>query len=96
MPGASDPVDRDFRESQIRMEGKLDRIGDAMQRHTEDMRDIRQTVHAHGNRIGVLEADKSLREGKVMGVVTSGRVIAWLVGIMLGSGGAITVLELVK
>lgn len=84
---ADDNVDPAFREGQIRMEGKLDRIGDAVQRQADDMRDLRVTVHGHGNRLGVLEAHKHITEGERRGVAFSGRITWGLLGLI--PGGAI-------
>lgn len=74
-----------------RMEGKQDvanerletanRIND--ERHTAikvDIQNINTRLHTHGNRIGVLEADKHLNAGERKGIAFSGKVVWAIVG----------------
>lgn len=62
-----------------RMEGKLDLSNMRHDQHDERFRAIDGRLHAHGNRIGVLEAARHLHDGEKKGVQISSKVI-WTVG----------------
>lgn len=88
----------DMRAALVRIQGGVDLMNERLlhanqindERHNAvraDIKDIRETQHRHSNRIGVLEAHKTLSEGERKGVTAAGRV-AWA-GIGLIPGGAI-------
>ena len=84
-------MDTDAKLGLVRMEGKIDRIGDALQRGQEDMRalnerqitDIKridERLHGHGNRIQILEAKDYFQKGERHGLALSAKAVHWLWG----------------
>jgi hypothetical protein len=62
-----------------RMEGKLDLSNMRHDQHDERFRTIDGRLHAHGNRIGILEAARHLNDGERKGIQLSTKA-AWTVG----------------
>lgn len=65
-----------------RMEGKIDLLNERHDTFKGDLRDLKERSHSHSNRLGVLEADKHLRQGAASTVR-----ILWIV--LSGGGGAV-------
>jgi hypothetical protein len=68
-----------------RMEGKLDLSNMRHDQHDAKFHTIDQRLHAHGNRIGVLEVARHMTDGERKGIATSTKVV-WA-GVTLLAGG---------
>lgn len=90
-----------------RIEGKIDLQNERMEtanriaeeRHSglkADITDLRQGHHRLSNRVGILEADKHVREGMGKGVSLSSKVVWGGISFMVGSGGVFALVELLK
>jgi hypothetical protein len=99
--GTEDNMDLDSKVQLTRIEGKLDLvnerhetmkgdIGKLEERQVADTRRIDERLHSHGSRIGVLEADKHLRQGERAGLALSAKAIHWI-----GGGSVVAVLAAV-
>ena len=83
--------DDEIRVQLARMEGKQDVANERLNSALNDIHDIRKTVHGHGNRIGVLEADKHLRDGERQGIAMTTRVM-WAVVGALPTGAIVAII----
>ena len=95
--GGRNPMDAEAKVQLVRMEGKIDLInerharnqkdmGEMKERQASDMKTVNERLHGHGNRLGVLEADRHLRAGERQGVAISAKAINWL---FVGGGAGI-------
>lgn len=80
--------DNDIRVQLTRIEGALGVTNERLANLQSDIADIRRVQHGHGDRLGLLEADKNRREGERKGVINSGRVIGWTISAAVGGTGA--------
>ena len=89
-----------------RIEGKIDLQNErletanrlAEERHSglkDDIADLRQGHHRLSNRVGVLEADKHVREGERKGISLGGRVMWGGISLLAGRGAGAAILKLV-
>ena len=85
-----DSVDMDGRVALAEIKGDVKLILAGQSRTNDDVKDLRDRVHLHSNRIGVLEADKHLRTGERQGLALSAKVLHWVTG-----GSVIAVVALI-
>ena len=83
----------DIRVQLTRIEGGVTLLNERHENVKNDIREIREQQHRHSNRIGVLEADKHLREGERKGFITTGR-LAWGAVTIGLSGGTMALIKL--
>ena len=88
-----EPGGDDIRVQLTRIEGGVALLNERHENVKTDIREIREQQHRHSNRIGVLEADKHLREGERKGFITSGR-LAWGAVTVSLSGGAMALVRM--
>jgi hypothetical protein len=90
-----------------RIEGKIDLQNEKLEtankineeRHQvmkADVLDLRQAHHRISNRVQILEADKNRTEGKMQGVAVSTKLAWSLASLIVGSGGVLAIMELLK
>jgi hypothetical protein len=60
-----------------RIEGKQDVTNAHLSNVQSDIADIRQVQYRHGDRLGILEADRNIRTGERQGIALGGRIL-WL------------------
>lgn len=81
--------DTDIRVQLARMEGKQDVANERLNSFHADLLDIRKTLYGHGDRLGILEADKNVRSGERQGLAISGRILWSIIGAVPVGVGAI-------
>ncbi len=86
--------DTDIRVLLTRIEGKQDVTNERLNNVQSDIADLRKTQYAHGDRLGILEADKNVRSGALQGLATSGRILWAAIGSIIGGGGIAALLRL--
>lgn len=79
--------DVDIRVQLARIEGKQDVTNERLSSVQNDIVDIRRVQRNHGDRLGILEADRNIRTGKQQGLSTAGRLLWAAAGLI--PGGAI-------
>lgn len=94
--GVTPQDDESMRVQLARMEGKQDRLNDKVERFQADVIDLREGHHRLSNRVGVLEAHKTLTEGQKQGFTVTGKLIGWGVGLLAGTGIGAALLEAFK
>jgi hypothetical protein len=90
------PIDPDSRVALAEIRGDVKLILAGQQRTHDDVQEIRRTLEAHNARIGLLETDRSVREGERKGLGIGGKILWSAFSLLAGGGGVFTVLELVK
>jgi hypothetical protein len=86
----------DQRVALAEIKGDVKLILAGQERTHSDVQEIRRTLDSHNRRIDNLEADKNRRDGLNSGVSLSTKVI-WSVGsLLVGSGGVLAVMEVLK
>ena len=80
--------------AEIRGDIKLVLVG--QERTHNDVLNVNKRLDAHDSRIRSLETDRSNRDGERKGVTIGGHIIGWLIGLLVGSGGVIALLEAFK
>lgn len=81
--------DIDIRVQLARIEGKQDVTNERLNNVQGDIIDIRKTIYAHGDRLGLLEADKNVRSGERRGLALSGRILWSIIGAVPVGLGAL-------
>lgn len=82
--------DVDIRVQLARIEGKQDVTNERLNNVQTEITDIRRTLHNHGDRLGILEADKNVRSGERQGLALSGRILWTIIGaVPVGIGAAL-------
>jgi hypothetical protein len=89
------PIDPDSRVALAEIRGDVKLILAGQQRTHDDVQEIRRTLEAHNSRIGILETDKSVREGERKGIGLGGKIVWSGVSLLMG-GGLFTLLEMLK
>lgn len=74
-------------EQLIRIEGKLELINEKINRFTDDLKDMRDRLHGHSNRLAAIEARNHLQTGERKGAETVVRLLWAVFGI--GSAGVV-------
>lgn len=88
--------DEDIRLQLVRMEGKLDVSNERLGTVQNDIADIRRTQNSHGDRLGILEADKNRRDGEHSGRTKAGEIMWRVVSFVAGSGGIFALMQVLK
>jgi hypothetical protein len=70
----------DIRVQLARIEGKQDVTNAHLSNVQSDIADIRQVQYRHGDRLGILEADRNVRTGERQGLALGGRIIWTIIG----------------
>jgi hypothetical protein len=70
----------DIRVQLARIEGKQDVTNAHLSNVQNDIADIRQVQYRHGDRLGILEADRNVRTGERQGLALGGRIIWTIIG----------------
>ncbi len=81
--------DSDIRVQLARMEGKQDVTNAHLTNVQNDIADIRRVQYNHGDRLGMLEADKNVRSGERQGLALSGRILWTIIGAVPVGIGAV-------
>ena len=68
-----------------RIEGLLGVTNERLANVQTDIVDIRHVQRSHGDRLGILEADKNIRTGERKGFIASGWALIWIGGLVPGS-----------
>ena len=79
-----------------RMEGKLDLSNLRHDQHDQRFTTIDTRINAHGERITGLENREMGRDGERKGMTIGGRILLSVGSLLVGSGGVLAVLELLK
>ena len=88
--------DEDIRIQLVRMEGKQDVCNERLSNVQNDIADIRRTQNTHGDRLGILEADKNRRDGEHTGRVRTSEIVWRVISFVGGSGGVLALMALLK
>jgi hypothetical protein len=94
MPSRS-PIDTNSRVALAEIRGDVKLILAGQERTHSDVQEIRRTLETHNRRIGVLETDKSIREGERKGLGIGGKLL-WGGLSLLAGGGGVLLMELLK
>ena len=86
----------DIRVQLARMEGKQDVTNERLSNVQTDIVEIRSVQRDHGSRLGILEAKENMRSGERKGVTVGGKLAWSAISLLVGSGGVLAVLELLK
>jgi hypothetical protein len=70
----------DIRVQLARIEGKQDVTNAHLSNVQADIADIRQVQYRHGDRLGILEADRNVRTGERQGLALGGRILWTIIG----------------
>lgn len=89
-------MDSDSRVALAEIKGDVKLILAGQERTHHDVQEIRKTLDQHNKRIAGLETDKSVRDGERKGMTLSGRLFLSIGSFLVGSGGVLAVLELLK
>lgn len=90
------PPDETIKVQLARIEGKMDLSN---QRHDNNERRLdnhEQRLHRHGNDISSLQAANLIRDTERKSVISGGRIVGWLISVLIGGGIATAGLELLK
>lgn len=89
-----DSGDESIRVQLARMEGKQDVTNERLTNVQTDIADLRTTQGKHGDRLGILEADRNIRSGQHQGLAFTGRILWAAIGTIFGGGGIAALLKL--
>ena len=89
-------MDPDNRVALAEIRGDVKLILAGQERTHSDVQEIRRTLDTHNRRIGTLETERSVREGERKGISIGGKLLLSLVSLLVGSGGVLAVMELLK
>lgn len=92
----ADGMDPDGRVALAEIKGDVKLILAGQERTHSDVQEIRRTLETHNRRLTNLETDKSVRDGERKGLSVGGKLVWSAASLIVGSGGAIAVLELLK
>lgn len=86
--------DTDIRVQLARIEGKQDVTNERLSSVQSDIVDIRRVQRNHGDRLGILEADKNIKAGERQGLATGGRILWAAIGLIPGGAVVAVVMRL--
>lgn len=89
-------ADDDIRVQLTRIEGMLGVTNERLSNVQTDIADVRRVQHSHGDRLGILEADKNRRDGERKGLTLSSKMAWSALSLVAGGGGVFAVLEVMK
>ena len=86
----------DIRIQLVRMEGTLNLANERLGNVQTDITDIRRTQNSHGDRLGILEADRNRREGEHTGKIRTSEIVWRALSFIGGSGGVFALMQVLK
>ena len=89
-------MDPDSRVALAEIKGDVKLILAGQERVHADIAALNRRIDGHDSRIRSLETDKISRDGERKGVSVSSRIAWAVVSLLVGSGGAIAILEALK